>query len=596
MENLNIWDSKVKDNFHYFSSLDDILKYIKDKKITNFYVIDKDGLDNGESTIMYITALNESAANSNITVIYTDNSHEAFHTNFDDLLLSREFYTKYSKEINEAIIENMYESEYISINKYIYDENLVKNLILNAETISFQNGIDVPESIKKLLQDSHITSYSYQNGVRSELSTDMVLGQPYRYIISDAKTINLDPNITDLENLKLISSDKEIYISMYDEKKNTLDAFNNVYEIIKTLRENGQENKVTINVSSKKPFLDSKLYHSNLNYEVTGYDMENRKLEEIKEENNILDLMVKDIKTSNYSPFEKYLACYNITKKFKEYKENDEDRIAPRDIFRLLNNEYMVCVGYAKLLHELLYRVGIESKEWSIGVDTSYDAGFSMEEKVVENAGHARLIVALDDPKYNLHGFYVADPTWDNDLQEDYYNHALMNFDKTSMEYRLLSLTSEDLIINVKDENDFYDKINTLINDEMRNTFFNDMPYEEKYKRAIRNAVDQMLSILKDLKPSEYEKLIKEYRVISNGNYIEAYKQFIVKMGHIFIDNYAEDVSLDTIIDAAASVNKEVFGFDDEKAKEYHDYLYNKNLNMDKKSFPLYYEEKTKIA
>ena len=33
----------------------------------------------------------------------------------------------------------------------------------------------------------------------------------------------------------------------------------------------------------------------------------------------MLDLMIKDIKDSDYSPFEKYVAVYNIVKKFKKY-------------------------------------------------------------------------------------------------------------------------------------------------------------------------------------------------------------------------------------------------------------------------------------
>ena len=118
MESVNIWDTKVKDHFHYFFSNDEIINYIKDNKISNFYVIDKDGLDNGENTIMHIGALNEEAAKNNKMVIYTDDNHKAFHTNFGDLLLSRELYTKHSKEINDAIKENLYDSTYVSINKY----------------------------------------------------------------------------------------------------------------------------------------------------------------------------------------------------------------------------------------------------------------------------------------------------------------------------------------------------------------------------------------------------------------------------------------------------------------------------------------------
>ena len=42
---------------------------------------------------------------------------------------------------------------------------------------------------------------------------------------------------------------------------------------------------------------------------------------------------------SSHSPFEKYIYAYNITKRFKEYKENDEDRTKARNIYDILFNE-----------------------------------------------------------------------------------------------------------------------------------------------------------------------------------------------------------------------------------------------------------------
>ena len=69
--------------------------------------------------------------------------------------------------------------------------------------------------------------------------------------------------------------------------------------------------------------------------------------------------------------------------------------------------------------------------------DTSYDDGFTIEEKEVEDSGHARCIVSMDDDKYNVHGLYVSDPTWDNQLDENRLNNVLMTFDKMDISRRM---------------------------------------------------------------------------------------------------------------------------------------------------------------
>ena len=100
----------------------------------------------------------------------------------------------------------------------------------------------------------------------------------------------------------------------------------------------------------------------------------------------------------------------------KTQKELDKSRA----LRYILDNEYMVCVGYAKLLVELLDKVGIDATLLSVEVDTSYDDGFTLDEKIVEASGHKRAIISIDDNKYNLHGLYISDPTWDNSQKDNY--------------------------------------------------------------------------------------------------------------------------------------------------------------------------------
>ena len=91
MEKINIWDTKLKDKFTYYSNIDDILDFISKNKSTTFYVIDENGLDNGESTTMYVSAINESAEKNGKEVTYLDSDHRAFINQFNDIYFSREF-------------------------------------------------------------------------------------------------------------------------------------------------------------------------------------------------------------------------------------------------------------------------------------------------------------------------------------------------------------------------------------------------------------------------------------------------------------------------------------------------------------------------
>ena len=133
--------------------------------------------------------------------------------------------------------------------------------------------------------------------------------------------------------------------------------------------------------------------------------------------------MIKDIKRDYLSHLEKYMAVYEIVKKFKEYKESHNDIFESKEMSQILFNNYIVCVGFSRLLVELLNKVGISSKDISLDVDTSYERGFTLEEKIAKFEGHRRVLVNLVDPKYNIDGFYMADPTWDNDLKQNYIRH-----------------------------------------------------------------------------------------------------------------------------------------------------------------------------
>lgn len=100
----------------------------------------------------------------------------------------------------------------------------------------------------------------------------------------------------------------------------------------------------------------------------------------------------------NLSPCEKLMFAYDILKTFEYHEENEKmDNKMSRDPSEIMKTGYIVCVGYSKLLEEILK--GIDP---NLAVTT-----FSIPE-------HRRNIVRIDDEKYNIHGVYCLDATWDN--------------------------------------------------------------------------------------------------------------------------------------------------------------------------------------
>lgn len=159
-----------------------------------------------------------------------------------------------------------------------------------------------------------------------------------------------------------------------------------------------------------------------------------------------LFLMIKE--ASKLSCLEKYLYAYNIVKSFKTYKEskNIDDC---RDIYKILNNDYIVCVGYINLLSDLLNKLQIEN--------TSY---------VVDVVGgkHNRLIVNIRDLKYNVDGIYISDPTFDRSFDFDYYNHALITpLDSTYLKrHAYLSISLKELFF-LREIDDYYTYLNKYL-------------------------------------------------------------------------------------------------------------------------------------
>lgn len=497
MKRVCIWNNINNPNLiKYYIDIVQIINFIKENKIMNFLILDDNGLSEDKKPTEFTQKYNEQAEKSDKEIIYFDYDHPAFVDGYGNLCISKDFYLRYEDEIKKAIEEVLYSSDYAHVNKYMYSDELAKLLVINAKTIRFEKGIKIPDDINILYKNNHINAYVEDE---KQISSNNILGFRYEDVVSNSEYITIKDNISDLQNLIYIPDYKEITIqpSIDDEVEEDYDK---MYEIISTLRKNGQNNKITIEVKNRNKFYKSKLHNSNFDIIIKGLDYDPYTLAELKKEDELIDKIVEEIKNGNSSPLEKYIACYNIDKRFKEYKESNNAEESRR-LRLLLNNDYMVCVGYTKLLEILSNRVGFNIYQISVSIDTSYDNGFTMEKMPISLEGHARVIVNIEDPKYNIHGFYVSDPTWDNDLEEDYYNHVLMSFDKTTKEERYFKLEIEDLIMNVRSMEEFSCKINFLLNKERKSNNAVDLSDKEKESYAYGTIISYIMRILSYLMP-----------------------------------------------------------------------------------------------
>lgn len=177
------------------------------------------------------------------------------------------------------------------------------------------------------------------------------------------------------------------------------------------------------------------------------------------------------------SPVEKLAFGYDIMKTF-EYKEaTNEDVFESREPYKIIKTGNIVCVGYTNMLAEILKGTeGISFTDFSVSC-------YKEDDKTLSGY-HSRGLVKVDDDKYNIHGVYVVDPTWDSykkngnkrlgndytaldlytyflispeDYKKVFPHDSVPNFFKKDYEYLNLNMDNLDSYNELSDK-DFTDK------------------------------------------------------------------------------------------------------------------------------------------
>lgn len=181
-----------------------------------------------------------------------------------------------------------------------------------------------------------------------------------------------------------------------------------------------------------------------------------------------MKLMVKDIVESDLSTYERYLAVYEMVTHYKKYLENNRNFAEARELKYILFNNFIVCEGFSNLFVALLELVGIPACNIDVSfyknkenptLEQQAQLGKSQLELLKgDMAYHSRVLIRLIDSKYNIDGIFVADPTWDNSLEDHYFNHSLMTPYETSLENIEFKETGIE-ILNVNSSKEFLDKV-----------------------------------------------------------------------------------------------------------------------------------------
>ena len=523
------------------------------------------------------------------------------------LSINPDYYKEHEKDINKLIIEFIknYKDKvlYIDSSKLINSE-IISSIANNKYICEIYLG--TRDDIYKLKGDDYkkLNNGTITNivtfGVEEELdfNFDSIIKYNKRQLIGyydyeDLKEFKDGDNIyfydvlTD-DEIKYFSLLKNIEINFYtDDYKNILDSIEKLDKINSNF-------KYTIKVKDdKKESFNKELFNReyiskniSVEYHLEYFDI----CEYMRYEKMLYKLIEPCTELSNY---EKFLYAYNITKHFKEYKETTgEDKFESRSLYKILDNdEYMVGVGFSNLFVDLLSKLGIEASTYSIGVDIGFAEMDVMSENVDGNytneyGAHARVIVNLVDPKYNINGIYQSDPTWDNVIDEDSYTYSLLTFDEATKARRYLYQDNgKYAFLYSKTLNDFYNCVNSFIDNLIKdNTWAIKMDEDLAKLNVVRNTIN----IINSLDINFYKELISKYsddykKIVAN------FEEYLYEVGNYIVSKTNNSIRLEQIKPAIETLYTKFYGLDEEGIKKEVDRTINFNKKRFNKCFPTTY-------
>lgn len=555
---IKLWNIKNSD-YSYYYNISSLIYAIRRGELQYDFSLKSEYVYGEEIS----NPIEQNALEKKYNIIYTDENHPVCLGHFESFI-DKKFFDKYKEtiinEIKQAIIKDN-NKNFIIINKYILSTELLKSIIkkYNNQRLIFKDT-NLTDEQKDLLRKNHICADTIINGKKKSISTNLAYSY---YTFKDLKeniniAINSQIKNSEIDNFKGLNN---LIITIDNIEDYEEDYYKKITKILN--RFESLNTKFTIRIECKKRSIFDKyiylLNFNNINLFINN-DFYDYPINDFINEEIILNSMVKNIKNSKCTPFEKYIAVYNIVKNFKPYKEVEDDKhiYLSRDIRYILKNDYIVCVGYSKLFRELLDKVGIESTIYNTSVDTSYDEGFTLEDKPLNLCRHARVMVNLIDKEYGINGFYISDPTWDNDQEIDKYSNMIMPFDYMQKSKRLFHLEDIDYIFDVHSLKEFNYKTKILFEKKLKQNINENQRYEKKDNQIIilDTYCELICLITQTIKKIDFKKYKEINEIWDNllnkekdyNSLINNYKYFINYISAYIVNKSNKELTKDTII------------------------------------------------
>lgn len=430
----------------------------------------------------------------------------------------------------KEMIQNKKES-FLSIASYLIEEDIITCISNNHYLTRIELGskenpyLLTKQDIKILKQNPNLKKiivYQMEESIYDQavecITSDITLqGYPLSKI-KDLDTLYCKDPIKEEEITlfqKIPLSIQKIYFLSQD--------YSTILKCISHLNQNylGQ---IIIDVKDKQSFyqaISKGPYQGNISLLIDGKIVSlKRYLETEKKLYTFLEPLTKE----NYSPLETYMYIYDCVKNIKPYRENENCYESARNLYEILWNEYIVCEGFSNLLVDLLKKAGIKAIPMTCAI----------ENRKQEKEYHSRVLVHLEDQKYQISGYYISDPTWDS-VNKNQYQYMLLTTKQVCDSTRKFYM-------------DFTDIINTSSLEEM---------IIKLYKEP--NYLKQLIKALEQIDPPYYQHLIAKYPSIGQVVY-QLERQDIVGVESILVDIFtytktkSEEISLTQIEEAKRRV------------------------------------------
>lgn len=544
-------------DYIFTDNITDLINFIKEK---DYYVADIEVKDSYSLNDDATSNLDMIFLEDNLSVKYTDETHPIiiypystfpvvvfpdFFNKYKDLLLKIKTEQDIEKiqgkknarrKVESTIIINEKFNNLVDIIDYIDDDC---NCLIRIENIKLDDVI-----LKKLRSKKINIEYFDENDKKIIISSKYAILYYTYESLKEYKKIIIDETITarDISNLLLVPDDTIIEWKFSGDSIIKSEDYNSIEKALDYLEKNGKKNTVRIHVPKRVPFSQTNLYlKSYQNPRVIVHnDESDYTLYSYVENDLYLSYLVNDIKNSNLTPYEKYMQVYNLVKNFKPYRDNPDDLDAPRSLKYIVDNKYIVCAGFANLLIALLEKVGINAYYYSVEIkETGQEKDYSR---------HARVIVNLTDKKYGIDGYYIADPTWDNSLKNNFLTHSTITFEESTQENETFKDNLELELFNINSIYEYIERVKKILSKDEYNSI------EFRYK----DFVQKILDIFKELNPSYYKLLQNKHQDLMNDmksfnpKFDEnIYKAFIFEIGSHILTKTNKIVDRQKVVQAS---------------------------------------------